>query len=540
MMAERSLTLGEVVSIGIGGMIGGGIFAVLGLSVQLTRGGAPLAFLLSGIIALLTAYSYAKLSKRFPSKGGTIEFLVKAYGTGILSGTLNIFLLVSYIIMISLYAYAFGAYGATFFNNDALVMHILITLVILAFTLLNAFGARISGLAEELMVGFKVSILGLVAVAGLMFIKGSRLALQNWAGPVQLIAGGMIIFLAYEGFELIANAGGDIERTSDLPKAFYISVLSVIVIYVLIAIVTVGNLPFSEIISARDYALAEVARPALGLLGFVLVAIAALVSTSSAINATLYGTARASYMVAKYGELPKITERRVWKDAYEGLILISLFSLIVANTVDLETVSIAGSSGFLLVFLAVNIAALRLRKEVHANPVLVSLGIAGAISAFSVLLYYTYLVSPAELSLPIMLLVGSALMEVGYRAYTSREISRYIDHNLEEKERNIKNWRSWIPGLISQIIKEFSDAEVYLVGKLAIGETTGVSSVNLVVFTKNPPENKVESWILSKYLKHRAGLGKNHPIRIKYSRKSGKTRELEKHKDYTRVSNRKI
>ncbi len=118
----------------------------------------------------------------------------------------------------------------------------------------------------------------------------------------------MIIFLAYEGFELIANTAGDLgdpERT--LPRAYYSAVLFVIVLYVLVAAVSVGNLPVPQIVAAKDYALAEAARPFLGQAGFTLIAIAALLSTASAINATLYGAARLSYVIAKDGEpMPKL------------------------------------------------------------------------------------------------------------------------------------------------------------------------------------------------------------------------------------------
>lgn len=101
----------EATAIGVGGMVGGGIFAVLGLSVDLTHGGAPAAFLIAGIVALVTSYSYARLSVAFPSQGGTVAFLDRAFGPGLLTGSMNILLWISYIVMLSLYAYAFGSYG---------------------------------------------------------------------------------------------------------------------------------------------------------------------------------------------------------------------------------------------------------------------------------------------------------------------------------------------------------------------------------------------------------------------------------------------
>ncbi len=125
----RGLGYWEVTSIGVGEMVGGGIFAVLGLSVHLAQGGAPLAFLIAGIVALVTAYSYVQLSVTFPSQGGTVSFLDRAFGPGVVTGSLNILLWISYMVMLSLYAYGFGSYGASLFpaESQGLWKHLLIT-----------------------------------------------------------------------------------------------------------------------------------------------------------------------------------------------------------------------------------------------------------------------------------------------------------------------------------------------------------------------------------------------------------------------------
>lgn len=285
---ERRIGFREAFSIGVGGMIGGGIFAVLGLSLELAGAAAPVAFLLAGIIALVTAYSYAKLSLRFPSRGGTVEFLVQGFGTGVLSGGLNVLLLASYVVMIALYAYAFGSYGASTVHGGWLVSHILASLVILAFTIVNAFGAYVSGSVEDALVFFKLSVLVLVAAIGLPLVEWTRLSPSQWPPSLSILVGGLIIFLAYEGFELIANAAADVESPRVLPKAFYASVLVVITVYVVIALVSAGVLSPAEVIRVRDYALAEVAAKGLGSAGFLLVVAAALASTASAILSLIH------------------------------------------------------------------------------------------------------------------------------------------------------------------------------------------------------------------------------------------------------------
>jgi amino acid transporter len=330
---RAQLGLLAVVAIGVGGMVGGGIFAVLGLAVQLAGGGTPVAFLLAGLVALITAYSYARLSVTFPSQGGTVEFLNQGFGVGLLTGALNILLWISYVVMLSLYAYAFGSYGASLFpaGSQASVKHVLISVAIILFTVLNAAGSRLVGEAEEWIVGMKVTILLTFVAVGMWGGDYHRAFIGTWSPLPQLVAGGMIIFLAYEGFELIANAAQDVrEPELTLPRAYLDSVVFVIALYVLVSLVTIVNLPLDRIVAARDYALAASAQPFLGAFGFTLIAVAALLSTGSAINATLYGTARVSYVIAKDGELPEELERKIWRRPIEGLLSTSAVAFLVA------------------------------------------------------------------------------------------------------------------------------------------------------------------------------------------------------------------
>jgi len=151
----------ETFSIGVGGMVGGGIFAVLGLTISLAKGAAPIAFLIAGSIALITAYSYAKLSIKYPSEGGSIEYIVQAFGNNLFSSIANNLLLISYVIMLALYASAFGSYAsALFFGKDIAWFHKLAaSSVITIFTLINLLGAFLTGKAEDILVYTKVTIL---------------------------------------------------------------------------------------------------------------------------------------------------------------------------------------------------------------------------------------------------------------------------------------------------------------------------------------------------------------------------------------------
>jgi len=409
-----------VVAIGIGGMVGGGIFAVLGLSVQLARGGAPLAFAIGGIIALLTAYSYSKLSVTFPSQGGTVTFLDRAFTTAVPVGAMNILLWLSYIIMLSLYAFAFGSYGASFASASAhlFVKHILISAVIVAITGLNLLSADLIGKAETWVVALKVTILLLFIALGITRINIAQVSPTAWAPPLQIIAGGMIIFLAYEGFELIANTAHDVKNPATiLPRAFFASVAFVIVLYILVALVTTGTLSVDRIVAAKDYALAEAAKPFLGQAGFILIACAALLSTGSAINATLYGAARLSFTIAKEGELPEALEKKVWNRPAEGLLITAGATLLIANLFDLSVISTMGSAGFLLIFAAVNGANIKLRKQTGSNLIIPLLGLIACGGALLVLIWQTYRTAPTRLLTLVVMAILAFLVEWLYRRF---------------------------------------------------------------------------------------------------------------------------
>jgi amino acid transporter len=284
--------LAEAVSIGIGGMVGAGIFSILGVVAQAAGNAMWMAFAIGGVVALLSTYSYAKLGAAFPSAGGAVHFLVKSFGDGVLAGGLNLFMWAGYIISLALYATAFGSYAATFSADPhaPLLIAALAVASVLVLTIVNAFGARIMGRGETIIVAAKLAILILFAATGLWFVKPDNLSPARWPEAQSVLFGAGVLFIGYEGFGLVTNAAADMRNPrSMLPRALYTSVLLVIAIYLLVAVTVSGNLTDAQIEHARDSALAEAARPFLGELGFRLIAIAALLSTASAINATLFG-----------------------------------------------------------------------------------------------------------------------------------------------------------------------------------------------------------------------------------------------------------
>ncbi|WP_048178776.1 APC family permease [Methanosarcina sp. MTP4] len=423
----KSMGLWASASIGVGAMVGAGIFSIFGMAAAISGNAVYVSFVIAGLVALLSTYSYAKLGAKYPSAGGPVEFLVRGFGDGVLSGGLNVLLWVGYIFGLALYAKGFSSYAVTFLPAgsgqgwDA----VFATGIVLLFTGVNFIGAKAVGKSELFIVSIKVGILILFGLAGLFYITPGNLALSNFPAPSNILYGAGMVFLAYQGFGLITNAAEDmVNPEKTLPRALYLSVVLVIFIYVLVSLAVVGNLSIPEIEQSKDYALAAAAKPFLGAAGFKIMALAALFSTASAINASLYGGANTCYIIAKEGELPEFFERKVWKRSTEGLFITSGLVIFCANFLNLERIGMLASASLLLIYVAVNIAHLRLYGETHAKPLLIWASLLSSAGFFAVLVYYELGHSPGTLVLLAGVIAGCFLVEWTYRKLSKRTLKQ--------------------------------------------------------------------------------------------------------------------
>ncbi len=376
---------------GVGGMVGGGIFSVLGLAMAHSGHAAPLAFLLGGGIAALTGWSYARLGLRYRSDGGSFTYLEQAFGHGHLSAIGGWLLLAGYVGTLALYSYTFGSYGSAMLGDDGdpVMRRFLSSFVLLIFLSINLYGVRETGLTELIIVTAKVLILALFAAFGLAYLDPSRLQPlfdKGWLG-VPLAAA--LIFVAYEGFELIPNAVNEMERPQrNLPRGILLSIAITVAIYVSVSLVAVGYLSEDQIRREGEYALAVAARPFLGEAGFLLIGLAALFSTSSAINATLFGTARLGVEMATSRRLPAVFafRRRTNHIPWASLLIITAITLAFVNLADLTMISAFASSTFLLIFTAINTTAFLLRREIGIRPLLPVTGAVLALASWLTLM----------------------------------------------------------------------------------------------------------------------------------------------------------
>ena len=216
----------------------------------------------------------------------------------------------------------------------------------------------------------------------------------------------------------------------NLPRALYLSVVLVIIIYVSVSLAVIGNLSIPEVQNAQDYALAAAAKPFLGDLGFKIMAFAALFSTSSAINASLYGGANVSYLLAKDGELPEIFERKVWHRSPEGLFITSGLVILCANFLQLEGIGMLASTSLLIIYVAVNVSHLRLLKETGAKSYIIWASLLSSLTFFGVLLYYEFMHSKTTLGLLGFTVFCCFAAEWAYRKYSGRPIKEEDKLNL--------------------------------------------------------------------------------------------------------------
>lgn len=417
-------------SIGVGAMVGAGIFSIFGTAVKISGNAVYVSFLIAGVVALLNAYSYAKLAVRYQSAGGLVEFLLKGFGDGVLSGGFNLLLWVSYIFALALYSKGFSSYAVTFLPPGSAQVweKVFATAIILTFTAINFIGAKAVGRSEIFIVSIKFGILLLFAATGIVYMNTGNLSTSTWPASKSILFGAGMVFLAYQGFELITNAAEDISNPEiTLPRALYLSIALVIFIYVSVSLAVIGNLSIPEIENSKDYVLAAAAKPFLGDIGFKIMALAALVSTSSAINAALYGGANISYILAKEGCLPMFFERKIWKKGAEGLFITSGLVILVSNSLPREGIGMLVSTSILIIYLAVNASHLRLLRETGAKRWVIQTSFLSNLIFFGVLVYYEFVNSKLILELLTITILFCFSVEWIYRKSSGRSIKERTD-----------------------------------------------------------------------------------------------------------------
>jgi amino acid transporter len=432
-MKTKKISLWEAIAIAVGTMIGASIFSVFGVGAQIAGKNLPEAFIISGLLALIVAYSYAKLGAKIISNAGPIEFILRGMGDSVITGALSILMWFSYVVSISLFAKGFTGYFLPLVHLTATPLAKGITEVVLIafFTALSSFGSKAVGKAEFYIVIVKLLILGVFILLGFLTINPGYITPSASASGLQgTLSAALIFFLSYMGFGLVTNASENIkDAAKNVPRAIFISIAIVMVVYITVSLAAIGNLSIHDLIQAGDNALAEAAKPFLGSFGFILISIGALFSISSAINATIYGGANIAYSLAKDGELPDFFERKAWHQAPEGLYITSALGLTFALTFNIEAIAAIISAVFTTIYIFVLISHYRLVQSVGGNKKLLLLNIVILCAVFFGLMYYQWQKEHKAFFAIIIILGGALAIEYVYRYFKKRYFKQHTHDN---------------------------------------------------------------------------------------------------------------
>jgi len=432
MSEKKAFDTFSAAMLGIGSMVGIGIFIVIGLAGSIAGNLVWVSFVIGGIIALLSGYSLAKLAIRFPSRGGIIEYLVQEYGEGFFSGALSVMFYFAQLIALAAVAKSFGEYGARLFGYDSTFMiNAFAVGIVLFFTVINLLGATFVAKSENLIVAIKLIALIIFTIAALININPEYLSPDKAPPFINAIFAVGLTFFAYQGYSVITNAVEDMENPKKtVLKAMILAITTVMVLYVAISIAVLGNLPLSEIIKAKEYALAEAAKPIFGELGFKIMSVVALISATSAINATLYAVTEISYTLAKKGELPKIYEYNVF-NSYEGLLISTAIIIPMILFFNLSEVTTVASLSVLIIQAVVHYGHIKLTNQTGANKLLVFLAFVLMVFVVIASLYYNAKTDRTIVYYLIGAFVIAFLMEFILRKVFKRTVKRQIKNVYE-------------------------------------------------------------------------------------------------------------
>lgn len=430
-MAGDELGEREAIAMALGGIIGGGIYSAFGLVVAISGKISWLAFLVAGIVVMCAGYSYVKLNELSDRRGGAPTYIEEFIGNSTLAGMTGWTLLVGYIGTIALYAYAFSAFFSELLGRVHLgpfpVANLVSVFVIAAFVGLNLVGVAETGLVEDILVVVKVGIIAVFGVWGVFFAMSSHQLTMGLADfGVSPIMAAAMSFVAFEGWQLLMyDQHQFVDPDSTIPKAIYVAIPVSTVLYMLVAITTVSILETAVIAVGPEVSLLYAALPFMGRFGAFLIGISALVSTASAINATLFSSALFSRNLLKMGLLP---ERLGTVDASsdggaggedDGLpsrvvIMLGVLSATFAVYGSLHSITSFASLAFIVIFGSMCLLAFSRREELDILTPIPIIGAIGTTVFFPLLLYDLYVTNPMTLRLVVFIAIVVIGVEVLY------------------------------------------------------------------------------------------------------------------------------
>ncbi len=423
---KKSLGLKELIAIAVGGMVGGGIFTILGISVSMVSFLAPFAIALGGAVALFAAYAYVKLGVYYQDEGATYAFFKRTYPDSHLAASfIGWYTIFGYISTLALYAYTFSSYGISgseWAHNDWVRKGVAIA-IIWIFAAINLWSVKGMGKIEDIMVYAKLTILLIISM---MLIYHGQTDLNTFTQTLtrdfaqthtlHIFTVASVTFVAYEGFQLVINAVNEMEHPErNIPRAIYGAVFLVAAIYFIIALAAVVAIPAHDLIHDKEYALASGAEAIMGNFGRDLVIIGAVLATSSAISGTMFGSSRQMARIADDGYLPAVLSHRNGTIPTYAILAMAATASTLIFIGGLQLILEFGSITFLLVSLLIAVANFKIRRATGSSTLFTLIAITGLAIGSILILWYEYQTKPKQM-LFILILYG--VLTVGAWGYS--------------------------------------------------------------------------------------------------------------------------
>jgi len=419
------LSMWGVVIIGIGSMVGAGIFALMGEAAEKAGPAVWLSFLVAGIVVLLTGHSYAQLGVRFPSRGGVVEYLVRGYGPGTFSGGCSILYYISQLIGMAMVSLAFGKFTALLIGIEHNLMvweRIIASALILGLSILFLNGSQVISKMQKFLVVTNLTILAGFTLALSTKVEVSRLVVSDWPEITPLLGSLALTVFAFTGFGVMCSSVEIMKNPKrDLPRAMYTSIGLVIVLYVALALTIAGAVDEKQLASSGATLIAVSARTIFGEFGFNALLISAVVSSITCLSGGLFGATNITFTLAERGQLPARFKHEVGSTT-RGLTISALLALLLINFSTLSTVASLGSATALMVFTLVNFSAYRLLKEPGIHRLLIILSIIGCLFTLMVWMIYTYRFTPGAFVTFLVFLIAAFAAEALLQRLNGRRI----------------------------------------------------------------------------------------------------------------------
>jgi amino acid transporter len=420
--AGSGLSTRQAAFIGVGAMVGAGIFSLLGAAGEVAGAAVWISFLIAGAIAGLQGYSFGKLGARYPSAGGLLEYVSAGYGDGHVTGVIAWLIFATNAIITGMVAVSFGSYASSMVagGNEAWIKPFAV-LVLVVMTGLNLVGSRAVARIQTLIVYVVTGSLTVFAVATLANLRPGLLAFAGYPSVRAIVSSVALTFFAFLGFGVITFTAKDLARPArQLPRAMYLALGIATTIYVAVALGVFGTLPVDDVIASGGTALAVAAEPVLGRAGYWLMSITAVFATSGATNAGLYPAAGLCESMVEAGQFPPALAGRLAGRLPAGLVVTAGGAAVLVVGFDLNAIASIGSAIALVVFTLVTAGHLRVRRETGARAGVLVVGIASTAIVLTTFAVTTLVDEPATIAALVVIVALSILVDLVWKRQRSR------------------------------------------------------------------------------------------------------------------------